>query len=568
MAAILKPIVEHFVIDLIHNVKILLNETIKAMAHTKQFKRFVEKIFILSANISLEVSLKEINNILKPKIKGSDSEKFGNFLKGVKNKIAASAGETALGMAAKNPGLLKTAFSGNSDDMANRIVKSLSDPNLVANAAGVATKFAQSNPNLARSMLETGQATTKGLVKASNFLKPTAGGALQYEQSGGDWFGSSKKEEPAPEPAPEPSSEPEPEHVPIETATKYVIEPRIFPTLPDITPENIKKFFYTPIEPFLQVITCKNCNNGMFVRIKNKIICHLMRLVSTMITILFKTGIFNSTVVFGSFKKALNQLAANPANLTPGGKLSQLAAVFEEQLIKNETRLKEIEEEEKSEFENATGMEGHEKLLQKKIEERNKTIDEISTTLEQAVREIKEDEFLPGKDRKPEEVRGKLSALLGDIDAKGATIQSTIKNEIPPEYATKVEAAKKNEALKKRANQILRDLRTLKSLPYYDETAEYKDPTMDPAPRIAKLVRELAEIKAELGGPAVEKQKRSMISRAKNLASGVKNAVKSAASGAKNMAVSAASGAKNFTKRMLGYKGGRRTLRRMRAIEN
>lgn len=615
MSAILKPIVEHFVIDLIHNVKILLNETIKAMAHTKQFKRFVEKLFLLSANVSLESTINEMKSIIKPKpISGSDSAKFGDFLKGVKGKIAASTppsaslgalgalapgasplgnlqkslsmsalpgksgdlGAVAMGalaknpklalsaldLAAKNPKLLSGAITGNSDDMAKGLVNFMSDPNSLKNVASVGAAFEKDNPELAKQMFQTGVQARKGAQQGFKALGMQSrilgvnGGAEPPVQKGG-FFSSSKTVDAMPPPPP------------IDTTTKYVLEPHIFPTLPDITPEKIKKFFYSPIEPFLQVITCKNCNNGMFVRMKNKIICNLMKLVTVMITLLIKTGVFNSTVIYGSFKKALDRLAANPRNLEGGGKIPQLIAIFEEQLLRNEKRLTQIEEEEKNEFEDLTGAEAHEKLLQKKLEERNRTIDEVSAMLESAVREIKEDEYLPGKDRRPDDVRAKLATMLGDIDAKGAQIQSTIKNEIPPEYAAKIASAKKNEELKKRANVLIRELRTLKSLPYYDESAEYKDPTLDPAPRVAKIARELAGIRAELGGPAVDKQKRGIISGVKNVASraasGVKNVASRAASGVSNIA----SRVGNSAKRMLGYKGGRgkrRTFRHRRQI--
>lgn len=410
---LLKPIIEHLAIDLIHNVKILLVETIRAMAHTKQFKRFVEKMFLITSNVSLEVIISEMKDMTRPPIEGSDADKFRGFMKGVKDKI--------------------------NDTKVNSVTPKVNEK----------------------------------LIKKNIFQKPNI--FVKRHQKGG-----------------------------TDTSTKYVIEPHIFPNIPDITPELIKKYLYTPIEPFLRVMTCKDCNGGMFVRIKNKIICNLMKLFTKLITILFKTGIFNSTIVYGSYKKILNKLAEDPANLQePGGKIPRLIDIFEKQLTKNNKRLDEIEEEEVVELENLTGATDREKQIRENMEKRNAEIDEATQILEGAIGEITDDEFLPGKERDPQNVLHKMPTALDGIDAKIDAIDATlvgsqlIKDD--PKYVEKMKAAAKNADLKKRAKKLISDLKTVKRLPYYDEGDEKKDPDLDPKNYMKKIKEELHEINKQLG---------------------------------------------------------------------
>ena len=250
---ILKPIIEHLAINLIHNVKIILNETIKSMAHTKQFKRFVEKMFLLVSNISLEATIKEMKQVTKPlPIEGSDADKFRGFLKNVKTKINNTSGDK-----------MKILNSHNKQKISIPRI-----PGKKTTGRNFAELKTQQNRNFAESKTQQNDRALdfaiKNPQKTAQIFKSFRGGGTET----------------------------------IDT-TKYVIEPHIFPDIdiPDITPDLIKKYFYSPVKPFLQVMTCKNCNNGMFVRIKNKIICNLMKLFSTLITLLFKTGVFNKTIV-------------------------------------------------------------------------------------------------------------------------------------------------------------------------------------------------------------------------------------------------------------------------------
>jgi len=436
----LKPIIEHLAINLIHNVKILLNTTIEEMAKTKQFKRFIEKLFLVVSNISLDATIKEMKQSVKTKevkeIKDGESAQNNDydnsdFFKKVKDKIDASSKDK------------------------RKLIKDYDNaPKMPGKTMGMGDNvldFALKNPNA-----------------TAAFLKKLQGG-------GG-----------------------------VETidTTKYVIEPRIFPdiNIPDITPELIKKFFYTPFEPFLRVMTCNNCNNGMFVRIKNKIICNLMKLFATLIFILFKTGIFNTTVVYGSFKKILDELLKNGKH----DHIQKLIDIFEAQMKKNDERIEKIEDEEVSEFEDITGAEAHEVQMRKFIEERNKEIDKFTRSLEEAISEIKEDEYLPNKERKPDKVFKKMPEILGESDKTIGVINEKINPKVEKDenYLKRIENIKKNQELKKKIKQLLTKLRNLKSLPYYDES-ENKDPDLDPKKHMDEIIKEYNELAAFANIPPV-----------------------------------------------------------------
>lgn len=435
----IKSVIESFAIDLIHNVKILLIETIKSMAQTKQFKRFIEKMFLNISNISLEATIEKMKDYTAdPKKLTPDAQKMQTFLKDVKNKINETSNDKSKLLNIANGSQPKVAEFPKTENL----MKSMQTP---VNKTPIKTNSFKNSFNTHNKLSHGG----------------TAPKNIDNKHSGGS----------------------------ITDTTKYIIEPRIFPDIPDITPELMKKHFYVHIEPFLNVMTCKNCNNGMFVRIKNKIICNLMKLFSTLLTLLFKTDFLDSSVIYGSFKRVLDKLSKNP------DKINELIIVFKNQLEKNNERLKEIEEEEMSEFDNLTGADKHEKMIREKIEKRDGEIDKLSQLLEQALIEIKEDEYLPGKDRDPENVHKRISTILngaGESEGEGEKIIKAIEESVKPGEVdetdkTKMKYIKKNEELKKNANTLLRELRSLKRLPYYDGSND--DDDLNPN----KLIKEIKE---------------------------------------------------------------------------